>query len=260
MPRQGEIVEARDTWTEAAGGGAVAVVQLAKLAGEASFFTAVGADEAGRRTVQQLGERAVEVHAAPREEPQRRAVVFLDRDGERTISVFRRRLVPHGDDDLPWPELAGMDGVYFTGGDIAALRAARAAKVLVATPRAREGLMNSDVVLDALVRSGGDATEQDSPAGWSARVVVSTRGREGGTWEADDGRSGAFAAEPLPGPARDAYGAGDSFAAGFTFGLGSGLGVERALVLGAKCGAGNMTGRGPYEGQPTSATLAEPPG
>ncbi len=260
VPRQGEIVEAGYTWTEAAGGGAVAVVQLAKLAGGATFFTAAGSDEAGRLTMEQLRGRGVEVYAAPRDEPQRRAVVFLDGDGERTIAVFRRRLHPHEGDELPWAELAEMDGVYFTGGDVAALRAARAAKVLVATPRAREGLQDSDVVLDALVRSAGDATEQDSPAGWSAKVVVATRGREGGTWETDDGRRGQFPAAPPPGPIRDAYGAGDSFAAGFTFGLGSGMPLEQALAVGAQCGAGNLTGRGPYEGQPTGEMIRPRPG
>ena len=197
----------------------------------------------------------MEVYAAQRDEPQRRAVVFLDGDGERTIAVFRRRLHPNEGDDLPWAELAEMDGVYFTGGDVAALRAARGAKVLVATPRAREGLRDSDVVLDALVRSAGDATEQDSPAGWSAKLVVSTRGREGGTWETADGRKGHFPAAPPPGPIRDAYGAGDSFAAGFTFGLGSGMPLEEALAVGAQCGAGNLTGRGPYVGQPTAEMI-----
>jgi ribokinase len=259
LPRQGEIVEARETWTEAAGGGAVAVVQLAKLAGGATFFTAVGSDEAGRLTAEQMRGHGVEVRAAPRNESQRRAVVFLDADGERTISVFRRRLHPNRDDDLPWSELAGMDGIYFTGGDLGALRAARAAKVLVATPRAREALVRSDVVLDALVRSAGDVTEQDAPAGWSAKVVVSTRGREGGSWETADGRSGRFPAAPLAGPVRDAYGAGDSFAAGFTFGLGSGMTLEQALWVGAQCGAGNLTGRGPYEGQPTADMLSPEP-
>src|SRR4051812_5969651 len=129
VPRQGEIVEAGDTWTEAAGGGAVAVVQLARLAGAATFFTAVGSDDAGHRTAEQLRDRGVTVHAALRDEPQRRAVVFLDPDGERTIAVFRRRLHPDGGEELPWAELAETDGVYFTGGDVAALRAARAAKV-----------------------------------------------------------------------------------------------------------------------------------
>jgi ribokinase len=249
VPRQGEIVEASETWTEAAGGGAVAAVQLAKLGGEALFFTAAGADEAGRRTVEQLRRHGVEVHAAARPERQRRAVVFLDRDGERTIAVFGRRLVPHGGDHLPWDLLAEVDAVYFTGGDAGALRAARRARVLVATPRARAGLVHSEVMLDALVRSAGDRTEQDRPEGWTARVVVSTEGDAGGAWESEDGRSGTYPPARLPGPARDAYGAGDSFAAGLTYALGAGLDLNAALALAARCGAANLTGRGPYEGQ-----------
>ena len=39
----------------------------------------------------------------------------------------------------PWAESAQMDAVYFTAGDLAALRAARAARVLVASPRAGGG-------------------------------------------------------------------------------------------------------------------------
>ncbi len=45
VPRPGEIVHASATWEEPGGGGAVAAVQLAKLAGEATFFTALGDDE-----------------------------------------------------------------------------------------------------------------------------------------------------------------------------------------------------------------------
>jgi ribokinase len=56
----------------------------------------------------------------------------------------------------------------------------------------------------------------------------------------------------------DAYGAGDSFAAGLTFGLGSGFDVETALHIAARCGAGNMTGRGPYAGQPRAEDLELP--
>ena len=128
---------------------------------------------------------------------------------------------------------------------------------LVATPRARDALTGSDVTLDALVRSAGDAGEQDDPEqlGWSARLSVATRGREGGTYITGDGRTGSFEAAPLPGPVVDAYGAGDSFAAGLTFGLGSGMDVDAALALAARCGAGNLTGAGPYAGQPTAAEL-----
>ena len=194
------------------------------------------------------------------EEPQRRAVVFLDADGERTIAVFRRRLHPNGDDDLPWAELAEMDGVYFTGGDVAALRAARAAKVLVATPRAREALGTATWCWTRWCAAPATRSSRTRPAGWSARVVVSTRGREGGTWETDDGRSGHFPAVPLPGPLRDAYGAGDSFAAGFTFGLGSGMALERALGWARMCGAGQHDRPRPLRGPADRQTIRARPG
>jgi ribokinase len=252
VPLPGEIVEASESWSEAAGGGAVAAVQLAKLAGAVTFFTALGDDDRARRAGAQLRGQGVGVEAVIRDRPQRRAVAFLDDRGERTIATVGARLVPAGDDDLPWARLAEMDGVYFTGGDHAALRAARAAGTLVATPRARDALAGSHVTLDALVRSAGDQAEQDDPErlGWSTRMTVTTGGSQGGTYVGADGRTGSFEAAPLTGPVVDAYGAGDSFAAGLTFGLGSGMDVDAALALAARCGAGNLTGRGPYAGQP----------
>ena len=50
VPKPGEIVHATRTFDEPAGGGAVAAVQLRKLAGEATLFTAFGDDETGRRS------------------------------------------------------------------------------------------------------------------------------------------------------------------------------------------------------------------
>jgi len=237
-------------------------VQLAKLAGAVTFFTALGDDDRGRSAESQLRGRGVDLEPAVRHRPQRRAVAFLDAQGERTITVIGDRLVPSRDDDLPWDRLAGMDGVYFTGGDVAALRAARAARVLVATPRAREALLGSDVTLDALVRSTADQGEQEEPGrhGWSARMICTTRGAEGGTYVMSDGRNGSYEAFPLTAPVVDAYGAGDSFAAGLTFGLGSGMSVDAALAVAARCGAGNLAGRGPYAGQPSAADIeAAPP-
>jgi ribokinase len=257
VPLAGEIVHADKWWSEAAGGGAVAAVQLAKLNGEATFFTALGNDDHARRAGEELRAHGVEVEAVVRDRPQRRGMALLDARGERTIAVQGERLVPVAGDDLRWDRIAGMDGVYFTGGDAGAVRAARAAKTLVATPRARDALAGSDVTLDVLVRSAGDAGEQDDgePNGWSARLTVATRGAEGGTYTTDDGRTASFAAAPLPGPVVDAYGAGDSFAAGLTFALGSGMDIEAALALAARCGAGNLMGAGPYTGQPTAADL-----
>src|SRR5947208_17074744 len=48
MPRAGEIVHVHEAWEEAAGGGAVAAVQLAALGAEVAMFTALGDDERGR--------------------------------------------------------------------------------------------------------------------------------------------------------------------------------------------------------------------
>ena len=75
------------------------------------------------------------------------------------------------------------------------------------------------------------------------------------SWEDSAGGSGRWEATPLPGPVSDAYGCGDSFAAGLTYGLGAELSLAEALALGARCGAANLTGRGPFAGQLTAAEL-----
>lgn len=260
VPVAGEIVAATGGWAEAAGGGAVAAVQLAKLAGWVTFFTAIGNDELGGRSADQLREQGVDVAAAVRDRRQRRAVTFLDAQGERTITTIERRLVPVAEDELSWDRLSEMDGVYFTGGDVGALRLARTAKTLVATPRARAALEGSGVEVDALVRSGRDLSEQGDPdqLGYSARMIFTTEGSRGGTYAGVEGSTGSFKAAPLKGPLVDTYGAGDSFAAGLTFGLGAGFDLETALSVAAQCGAGNLTGRGPYAGQPTADELDLP--
>lgn len=251
LPAPGEIVHATDAWEEPAGGGAVAAVQLRKLAGAATFLTALGDDELGRRAERELGALGLEVHAAWRAEAQRRAFTHVDATGERTITVIGERHEPDGTDPLPWDILAGVDSLYFTAGDVAALRAARAARVLVATPRTMATLAAAGVALDVLVRSGRDPGEGYEPGDIDPppRIVVSTAGANGGEWERADGTSGTFPAAPLPGPVSDAYGCGDSFAAGLTFGLGRGDALEDALALAARCGAAELTGRGAYAGQ-----------
>ena len=190
------------------------------------------------------------VHAGARDGVQRRGFVHLDDEGERTITVLGERLVPHGGDPLPWDVLDDFGGVYFTGGDAAALRAARRADVIVATPRAEHALREAGVAIDVLVHSGKDAGEELDPGELdpAPRNVVTTLGAKGGRWEGEAG-SGSWEPLPLPGPRVDAYGAGDSFAAGITTGLAAGLPMRDAIQLGARCGVANLTGRGPYAGQ-----------
>ena len=54
VPVPGEIVHALETWEEPAGGGAVAAVQLSRLAGECLFLTALGDDELSVDAVNEL--------------------------------------------------------------------------------------------------------------------------------------------------------------------------------------------------------------
>jgi ribokinase len=257
MPKPGEIVHATEWWEDVGGGGAVAAVQLAKLAGGVEFYTALGEDERARRSRERLEEMGVTVHAGPRSGPQRRGFVHLDAEHERTITILGERIVPHGDDELPWERLEEIDAVYFTGGDVGALEQSRRARRLVATPRAYDTLVHSKVNLDALVRSAKDPGEQQAEEGLDPApdIVVSTAGKEGGQWVGEDRTSGNFKAAELPGPAKDAYGAGDSFAAGLTYGLGAGLSIDEALEIASRCGAHKLTGRAPYENQLTAADL-----
>ena len=251
QPLAGEIVHARESWEEPGGGGAVAAVQLARLAGACELFTALGGDELGRRARGELEQLGLSVHACERDEPQRRAFVHLDGAGERTITVIGERLGPAGDDPLPWELLEETDAVYFTAGDVAALERARAASVLVSTARGLEVLVEAGCELDALVSSGADAGERYETGSLEPppRLVVRTAGPAGGEWESREGERGRWEATPLPGPVSDAYGCGDSFAAGLTYGLGRGDAPAAALELAARCGAACLSGRGPYRGQ-----------
>jgi ribokinase len=257
LPGAGEVVHATHWFSAAGGGGAVAAVQLRRLAGEATFLTALGSDGVAHALQTEVQSHGVTVRAALRPGPHRRGFVHLDATSERTITILGSRIVPHGDDPLPWAELAGFDAVYFTAGDAAAARAARGARVLVATVRALEALVEAEVGLDALVASAADRTEDADLRRLPRRprVVVRTEGEQGGTWTAADGTTGRWEATAPPGPVVDAYGCGDAFAAGLTFGLGAGLDLPGAVALGARCGAHCLAGRGPYAGQLDASAL-----
>ena len=248
VPSPGEIVHAVEAWGEAAGGGAVAAVQLARLAGASTLFTAVGGDDYGRRVEPELGARGVRVELAVRPDRQRHGFTYLDGGGERTITVIGERMGPRRADPLPWDELAETDAVYFVSGDVEAVRAARASRVLVATARSLPALEEAGVELDALVRSGSDEGERYQPGDLdpAPRLEVATEGARGGSYSVAGGPACRYDAVPVPGAVQDAYGAGDSFAAGLTFGLAQGLPPEAALALGARCGAEALARRGAH--------------
>lgn len=248
VPEPGEIVQASDWWAEAAGGGGVASVRLARLSGSSTLYTALGQDALGEKALAQLTGLGVRVEAARHAEPQRRGFTFVDGNGERTITIMGEKHVPRGGDPLPWNELGETDGVYFVSGDAAAARAARRARILVATARVLPTLAEAGVELDALVRSASDPSERyeagnlDPPP----RLDVATAGDEGGTWVAAEGTSGTYEPVPVPGSVADSYGAGDSFAAGLTYALASGSDREKALAFAARSASEALARRGAH--------------
>jgi ribokinase len=251
VPVPGEIVHARRTFQRPGGGGAVAAVQLAKLAGSATLYTAFGDDELGHRAEHELREMGLDVQCVFRPEPQRRGFVHLDDAGERTITVLGPRLGPLGSDPLPWEQLDETDAVYLTAGDVQAVRHARRARSLVASARSIGTLRETGVELDVLVASGKDAGERYEPGEIEPppRFVVRTLGGAGGRWEPAVGEGGSWESTPLPGAVKDFYGCGDSFAAGLTYGVAESGSVAKAVKIAARSGAACATGRGPYEGQ-----------
>jgi ribokinase len=243
VPAAGEIAHAQPELAVAAGGGAVVAVELARLAGAATLFTAFGEDALGEAARAELERRGVTVRAALRSQPTRRALTLVDDAGERTIVTLGERLAPSGADPLPWDELAGADAVYFTAGDAGAARAARAARLLAANPRGGAALR--EVVLDALIYSAGDPLERATDLG--AALRIETRGADGGTYETATGERGRWDAIAPAGPRIDSYGCGDSFAAGVVHALAEGRGIEEALASGARSGSACLTRRGPYD-------------
>ncbi len=245
-PAAGEVMHAQACFTRAAGGGGVSAVVLAELGSQLDFFCALGDDVHGHAAADQLLTRGVDVHAAWRKDPTRRAVTLLEGHMERTIITIGKRLDPLGSDRLPWERLEQAEGVYFTAGDVEALRRARAARILVASPRARTALSHPGPKLDALVFSGNDHEEEQ----WAQRVaeraeiVVRTAGAAGGSWRTADGTTGRWNPVQTPGEVRDSYGCGDSFAAGFTFALSGGATAAEAVQFGAECGARCLTRAG----------------
>jgi ribokinase len=242
-PAPGEIVHSTEDWEQVGGGGGVAAIQLALLAGEATLFTALGDDELGRRSREELEARGVRVHAVSEPQEQRWALTHIDAVGERTITTVGPKLRARGHDErLPWHELGEMDAVLFIAGDIDALHRARRAPVLTATARDLETLRRGAVELDALIGSGEDEAELYHPGGLDPepKLVVTTAGALGGWMQP----GGPFVAAPVPGAREDAYGCGDSFMAGLTYALGAGIEAHDAVAFAARCGAAALTGRG----------------
>ena len=226
LPHPGEILHVHEFWAEAAGGGAVAVVQMAKLTGGALFFTALADDELGaphggaaRRPGRDSACGGAAGHPAPRlHVPDRRRGAH-DHDPRRPA---RRRTATTGSRGRC---STAIDGVYFTGGD-----AGGAAGGAAGARRRRHAARRRARCARPGSRSTCSCTPATTPArsstrpSWtrrrgrssrrSARRAVAGRGRRA---------AGRGRRSRCRGRCVDEYGAGDSFAAGLTTGLAAGL-------------------------------------
>lgn len=245
VPAAGAIVHTTSMLQVAAGGGAVAAVQLARMNKGCRFLTVVGNDEHGRRSLDELRAAGVDVHAVVRPRPQRRAITLVDAQRERTIIVIGERMNPHAKDALPWDELADYDAVYLTGADPAGIRAARKAKKLIATSRIVPLLREAAVELDVLIGSARDPGERyDGGLVPSPRAIVRTDGEHGGTYQiGDDIHQYAAVSAQVTG---DTYGAGDTFAAALTYALAEGKLLAEALDDAARRAVAVLAHTGPY--------------
>ena len=243
---RGEIVQLYDTFEEPGGGGGVAARSLPALGAETRFITALGDDAAAAAAERVLEHDGCDLRVARRAAPQNRVTTISDPDGERTILIHGPNAHPAISDPLDWDELAGVDGVFYTGDDPRTVVAARRAKVLVATARRLESVMESRVQVDVLVGSARDRGERYDVADLPVRprLCVWTEGSEGGHYLAEDGATGRWVASAPPGPVVDTYGAGDVFMAALTLALGEGLERDAALARAARSGAAQLTRRG----------------
>jgi ribokinase len=204
------------------------------MGAEVTFFTTLGSDGRARPVLERHG---VRIEAVESGHPQTEVLALVDPDGERTLYVVGENEAPEATDPLPWDEIAGMDGCYFTGYDPATVALGRRARVLVVTARRFASLVKSGVHADALVGSGRDRGEQFdlSRLERPPEHVIVTDGPRGGS---------GYRAVPVPGPVVDTYGAGDTFVAGVLFGLASGWPLPRTLEHAAARAAEALTWRG----------------
>jgi ribokinase len=245
VPAPGAIVHTRSLLHVPAGGGGVAAVQLARWLGSCRFYTALGDDELGRRAEADLTARGVEVCCVFRG-TQRRAITLVDDQRERTILVIGERHVPHATDPLPWDELAKFDAVYITGGDAGAVRAARAAPIVVATSRIVPLLREAAIPLDAIIGSAADPGERyDGEIVPPPRMIVRTEGARGGSYEIAGTRH-RYDSPPTE-VTGDTYGAGDTFAAALTLALAQRTAPAEAMREAAARAIEVLRVTGPYQ-------------
>ena len=247
LPLAGEISHAKDCFEEAAGGAAVAAVQMARLINEpVDLITSLGKDNYGEKCYERLTKLGLNLKVAWRNKPTRKGISLITNDGERAITVIGERLQPIASDKLPWSDMKNYDGIFVTATDTEGIKLARNANFLAATPRIGDQILKmSKVKINALIGSGLDPGEKINLEELKPKpdIYISTTGKSGGTIYPKDIKYKSI--EPSS-KEIDTYGCGDCFAGGVTTALSAKLNLEKAINIGAYCGAECSTHYGPY--------------
>tara|TARA_Y100001968_G_scaffold64394_1_gene55142 strand:+ start:14311 stop:15156 length:846 start_codon:yes stop_codon:yes gene_type:complete len=248
LPIAGQISHAKDCFNEAAGGAAVAAVQMSRLINDpVDLITSLGKDEYGEKCYERLTNLGLRLKVAWRsEKPTRQGISLISKEKERAITVIGERLQPIASDDLPWDEMKNYDGIFVTATDEEGIKLARKAKFLSATPRlGKKTLSISKVKINALIGSGLDPGEKIDYSKLNPKpdIYIATEGKSGGTIYPKKNKY-----RPIKASAKelDSYGCGDCFAGGVTTGLSAKLNLKEAINIGAYCGAECSTHYGPY--------------
>ena len=247
LPLAGQISHAKDSFEEAAGGAAVAAVQMARLInGPVDLITSLGKDTYGEKCYERLTKLGLNLKVAWREKPTRKGISLISKDGEREITVIGERLQPIASDDLPWSNLKNYDGIFITATDEEGIRLASKAKFVAATPRTgKTTLRNSKVKLNALIGSRLDPGERINYEELipNPDIYIATEGRSGGIVYP---KRNKYKSIKPSSQEIDSYGCGDCFAGAVTTALSAKVTLEKAINIGAYCGAECSTHYGPY--------------
>ncbi len=247
LPLAGQISHAKDCFEEAAGGAAVAAVQMARLInGSVDLYTSLGKDTYGEKCFERLTKLGLNLKVAWRKKPTRKGISLISRDGERAITVIGERLQPIASDDLPWNDMENYDGIFVTATDQEGIKLARKAKFLSATPRIGENTLKiSKVKINALIGSGLDPGEEINHEELIPKpdIYIATQGKSGGIVYPEKNKYESIKPSSQE---IDSYGCGDCFAGAITAALSAKLNLDKAIKIGAYCGAECSTHYGPY--------------
>ena len=247
LPLAGVISHAKDCFEEAAGGAAVAAVQMARLTNEpVDLITSLGKDIYGEKCYEKLTKLGLNLKVAWREKPTRKGISLISKEGERAITVIGERLQPISSDDLPWSDMKNYDGIFITATDKEGIRLASKAKFVAATPRTgKTTLRDSKVKINALIGSGLDPGEKINYEELAPKpdIYIATEGASGGIVYP---KKYKYKSIKPSSKEIDSYGCGDCFAGAVTTALSAKLNLDKAINIGAYCGAECSTHYGPY--------------